>query len=96
MLIYKNKPKNNWISPYTIIEKVVFWREIDYKEPMVEFWDGILSPFCSILFDIRQFFNRDIFYVRIDKWDTWNMDSTLTPIILPMLMLLIVVDSPRS
>lgn len=23
--------------------------------------------------------------VRIDKWDTWNMDSTLTPIILPML-----------
>jgi len=23
--------------------------------------------------------------VRIDPWDTWSMDSTLTPIILPML-----------
>ena len=24
--------------------------------------------------------------VRIDKWDTWSMDSTLAPIILPMLV----------
>ena len=85
MKIYMNKPKDNWLSPYTIIEKAVFWREIDYDEPIVEFWNGILSPFCSILFDIRQFFNRDIRYIKIDKWDTWNMDSTLTPIILPML-----------
>jgi len=85
MKIYTNKPKNNWISPYTIIEKAVFWREIDYDEPIVEFWNGILSPFCVVLFDIRQFFNRDIRYVKIDKWDTWSMDSTLTPIILPML-----------
>ena len=23
--------------------------------------------------------------VRIDKWDTWSMDSTLAPIVLPML-----------
>jgi hypothetical protein len=24
-------------------------------------------------------------YIKIDRWDTWNMDSTLSPIILPML-----------
>lgn len=80
-----NKPKDNWLSPYTIIEKAMFWRKIDYDEPIVEFWNGILSPFCSALFDIRQFFNKDIRYVKIDPWDTWCMDSTLTPIILPML-----------
>lgn len=85
MKIYFNKPKDNWISPYTIIEKVMFWREIDYDEPIVEFWNGILSPFCVVLFDIRQFFNRDIRYVKIDPWDTWSMDTTLTRIILPML-----------
>lgn len=85
MKVYFNKPKDNWISPYTIIEKAIFWREIDYDEPIVEFWNGILSPFCSVLFDIRQFFNRDIRYVKIDKWDSWDMGHTLTPIILPLL-----------
>jgi hypothetical protein len=85
MKIYFNKPKDNWLSPYTIIEKAMFWREIDYDEPIVEFWNGILSPFCCVLFDIRQFFNRDIRYVKIDPWDTWSMDTTLTRIILPML-----------
>jgi hypothetical protein len=87
MKIYMNKPKDNWISPYTIVEKIIFWREISYDEPLV---DNIikytkLGFFCDILFDIRQFFNRDIRYVKIDPWDTWSMDSTLTRIILPML-----------
>lgn len=27
----------------------------------------------------------EVRYVRIDPWDTWSMDSTLSPIILPML-----------
>ena len=85
MKIYMNKPKYNWLSPYTIIEKVVFWREVEYKEPMVKFWHDILSPFCTILYEVRKFINRDIHYVKIDKWDTWSMDHTLTPIILPML-----------
>jgi len=87
MKIYFNKPKDNWISPYTIIEKIIFWREINYDEPLVEniIKYTHLDFFCSILFDIRQFFNRDIRYVKIDKWDTWSMDSTLTRIILPML-----------
>jgi hypothetical protein len=85
MKIYMNKPKDNWISPYTIIEKAMFWRKIDYDEPIVEFWNGILSPFCSVLFDIRQFFNRDIRYVKIDTWDAWSLDHTLSPIILPIL-----------
>jgi hypothetical protein len=85
MKIYMNKPKDNWISPYTIIEKAMFWRKIDYDEPIVEFWNRVLSPFCSVLFDIRQFFNRDIRYVKIDTWDAWSLEHTLSPIILPIL-----------
>jgi hypothetical protein len=38
-----------------------------------------------VLFGVRQFLTRDIKYIHIDPWDTWSMDSTLSPIILPML-----------
>ena len=85
MLIYLNKPKNNWLSPYTIIEKVVFWREINYDEPMVKFWNKVLTPFCSGLFTLRNLINRDIRYIHIDPWDAWSIEHTLSPIILPML-----------
>ena len=85
MLIYLNKPKNNWLSPYTIIEKVVFWREVDYDEPMVKFWKKVLTPFCNGLFATRNLINRDIKYIHIDPWDAWSIEHTLSPIILPML-----------
>jgi hypothetical protein len=87
MKVYMNKPKDNWLSPYTIVEKIVFWREINYDEPLVVniIKYTKLDWFCSVLFDVRQFFNRDIRYVKIDPWDTWSMDHTLTRIILPML-----------
>lgn len=85
MKIYTNRPKDNWISPYEVVEKAMFWREIDYDEPIVEFWAKVLSPFCSALFNIRQFFNRDIRYIKIDTWDAWSVDSTLSPIIAPLL-----------
>jgi hypothetical protein len=34
---------------------------------------------------ILDFVHPPINYVKIDNYDTWSMDSTLTPIILPML-----------
>ena len=85
MKIYMNRPKNNWLSPYTILEKVVFWREVDYDEPMVKFWNKVLTPFCSGLFTLRNLINRDIRYIQIDPWDAWSIEHTLSPIILPML-----------
>ena len=85
MKIYLNRPKNNWLSPYTIIEKAMFWREIDYNEPVVQFWKKILDPFCDGLYAIRSFLNRDIKYIHIDPWDAWSLEHTLSPIILPIL-----------
>jgi hypothetical protein len=83
--VYLNKYKNNWLSPYTILEKIYFWREIDYHEPKIERLSNILRPFCETYYRIANKINRKINYVKIDRWDTWSMDHTLAHIIVPML-----------
>lgn len=85
MKIYLSNYRNHWLSPYTIIEKIVFWREIDYDEPTVKFWNNVLEPFSQALQKVLDFVHPKIDYVKIDKWDTWNMDYSLAHIILPML-----------
>ena len=44
MKVYINCYKDHWISPYTICEKVCFWREIDYDEPWVKKVNIVLEP----------------------------------------------------
>jgi len=85
MKIYKSKYRNHWLSPYTILEKVFFWREIDYDEPIIDKWSDRLNPFCVALRKFLDFIHPRINYVKIDYYDTWNMDGTLADIILPML-----------
>ena len=86
MKIYMNGYPNTWLSPYTILEKVIFWREIDYDEVIVKKWVTVLTPFCEALQFVRKLFNPSIRYVKIDRYDTWSMDYTLAYIILPMLI----------
>jgi hypothetical protein len=83
--IYKSNYRSHWISPYTILEKLFFWREIDYNEPIIEKWSKRLNPLCVAWHDFLDFVHPKIDYVKIDYWDTWSMDSTLSNIILPML-----------
>ena len=85
MKVYLSKYRDHWLSPYTICEKICWWREIDYDEPWVEFSVKILSPFCEAWQGFLNIVHPPINYVKIDNYDTWSMDSTLTPIILPML-----------
>ena len=85
MKIYKSNYRNHWVSPYTILEKIFFWREIDYDEPIIEKWSNRLNPFCVAWMDFLDFVHPRIDYVKIDYYDTWSMDSTLANIILPML-----------
>lgn len=88
MKIYINKYRYHWISPYTILEKVLFWLDwenIEYEEPWVERWSNRLMPFCQALQKVLDIIHPKIDYVKIDRWDTWNMDGTLAQIILPML-----------
>ena len=85
MKIYFSNYRNHWISPYTILEKVFFWREIDYDEPIIDKWSDRLLPICRAWNKFLDFIHPEIRYIKIDKYDTWNMDGTLSPIILPML-----------
>jgi len=85
MKVYISKYRDHWLSPYTICERICWWREIDYDEPWVKFSVKILAPFCEIWQSFLNFVHPPINYVKIDNYDTWSMDSTLTPIILPML-----------
>jgi hypothetical protein len=85
MKIYFSNYRDHWISPYTILEKIYFWREIDYDEPIIEKWSNRLLPICRAWNKFLDFIHPQIRYVKIDKYDTWNMDGTLSPIILPML-----------
>ena len=85
MKVYLSKYRYHWISPYKVIEKVFFWREIDYDEPIIEKLSNLILPIAKGIQAVLDFIHPKIDYVKIDKWDTWSMDSTLSMIILPML-----------
>lgn len=89
-------PYKSWIGPYQIADAVFWWQD-KYSDTcpwadrahrfgtwLAERKDGSdtwLLKFCNWLETKRK---RNI-YVRIDKFDTWSMDHTLSFIILPML-----------
>lgn len=86
MKVYFSGYRDHWLSPYTILEKVFFWREIDYEEPIIEKWSNRLNPLCVAAQTFLDFVHPKVEYVKIDYYDTWNMDSTLSKIIYPMLV----------
>jgi hypothetical protein len=88
MKVYVSNYRNHWLSPYTILERVLFWKDwdnISYDEPWVEKWSNRLEPLCLALQWVRERIHPRFEYVKIDPWDTWSMDSTLAVIVLPML-----------
>lgn len=83
-------PYKYWVGPYQIAEKILFWldRYEDDRVQKLGRWlaggeDGgsWLARLCRWIDSKR---NRKI-KIRIDRYDTWNMDDTLALIILPML-----------
>jgi hypothetical protein len=87
MKVYLSNYRNHWLSPYTIIEKVLFWqKEVDYDNKTVKKLAGLLAPVSEGVKKALDLVHPRINYVKIDKHDTWNMDSTLAGIILPMLV----------
>ena len=51
----------------------------------VERWSDRLEPISHAIQWILDRVHPAINIVKIDRWDTWSMDHTLSPIILPML-----------
>jgi len=88
MKVYLSKYRNHWLSPYVILEKVLWWKDwenISYDTPWVDKWADRLEPFCKALQTILDFVHPKVDYVKIDYWDTWSMDHTLSHIVVPML-----------
>jgi hypothetical protein len=87
----------DWFGPYQLAEVLCFWAKKDYDEygfPHTADWvhnfgeklsNTWVYPFLQWVNDTRQKFpwNKDV--VKIDYYDTWSMDQSLAPIILPML-----------
>lgn len=93
MKVYISKYRYHWLSPYTILEKVCFWEKDkdvfynleDKPDNKYEKWINLLNPLCVGLQNFLDFVHPRVEYVKIDYWDTWNMDRTLALIALPML-----------
>ena len=103
MKVFLSKPRDHWISPYTMLDYMFFWtdwskcsrdrrirsleEESKYVEhpAWVERWSDRLEPISRAIQWILDRVHPPINLVKIDRWDTWSMDYTLSPIILPML-----------
>jgi hypothetical protein len=88
MKVYISNYRSHWLSPYTVLQRVLFWLDwdnISYDEPWVERWSNRLEPACKALQWISERVRPRTEYVKIDRWDTWSMDHTLAMIALPML-----------
>ena len=88
MRVYIGNYRNHWISPYTVLERVLWWKDwdkIEYSTPWVERWSNRLNPICTALQKFLDVVHPKIDYVKIQYSDTWSMDSTLAMIVLPML-----------
>lgn len=89
-------PYLNWVGPYQIVDKIFFWidkypldqslyNRWDYKlhdrlgDWLAETW---VADFCQWIYSKRK---RTI-KVRIDPYDVWSFDHTLSMIIYPALV----------
>jgi len=84
-------PYVNWVGPYQIAEKILFWKD-KYKDDSVHNFgkwlsedkngkDSLLTIICQWIYSKQK---RKI-KIRIDDYDSWNADVTLSPIILALL-----------
>jgi len=83
MKILISNYRNNWFSPYRILEpleKIFKGYDAYLNEPPI-----FLQKFCEGLQKFLDVVHPRVEYVKIDKYDTWNMDVTLAHVILPML-----------
>ena len=75
-------PYINWIGPYQIAGKIPFISSSTAHKIGEYLNKTFLSTVCEWIHEHRP--QRKV-HIRIDDYDTWNMDHTLSLIIVPML-----------
>lgn len=83
MKVYISKYRDHWFSPYKLLNCLLFWKgDYDAYDHLLPEWTNKISDYLEwILNKLHPKYD----YVKIDYWDTWNMDSTLGKVVLPML-----------
>lgn len=76
-------PYKNWLGPYHIADSIPFLSE-DTKDKIGD-WLARKQWVNNLCWWIDRMKGERKIKVHIDKYDTWNMDETLSYIILPML-----------
>lgn len=86
MKVYISNYRHHWISPYTIIKKVFFWKDGDWAYDVKQKWlVDFLNPISTAIMSVLDFLHPKIDYVKVDRWDSWNADATMAKIIYPIL-----------
>jgi hypothetical protein len=93
MKVILSNYRNHWLSPYIILKKICFWEKDEdriYKlkdDPNnpYEKWVKFLDPICQVWQKILDVIHPRVMYVKIDRWDSWSADHTLSLIILPVM-----------
>jgi hypothetical protein len=85
MIVYISKYRDHWFSPYKILEKVFFWKKIDYRDPLIEKLSDYLNPFCVGLKKVLDIIHPEIRYVKVGPQDHWSADFTMTLMLLPII-----------
>ena len=82
-------PYVNYFGPYQLAEKILFWMD-KYEDERVDKFGEFLagknedSLLYRFLLWIESKRKRTI-YVKIDNWDYWSADTTLSYIVVPLL-----------
>jgi hypothetical protein len=74
----------NYFGPYHLAEKILFWKDPD-SDAVDALGDRLSESFVGAFLSWIYSKQRRTNEIRIDKYDTWDMFSTLATIILPML-----------
>ena len=76
-------PYKNWVGTYQLADKLKYFGLSEDRCDQIGEWLGEtwVNDLCQWIYGKRK---RKI-KIRIDRYDTWNMDGTLALIILPML-----------
>lgn len=87
MKVYLGKPKNAWFGPYHLADLLQYVGVSEDKcdemgEKLSRSW---LNPVFNWVYEHNPF-RKPTEIIRVDYWDVWSMDHTLSPIILKLLI----------
>ena len=93
MKVILSNYRNHWLSPYVILKKICFWEKNEDKiynlkddlNNPYEKWVNFLDPICQVWQKFLDIVHPRVMYVKIDRWDSWSADHTLSLIILPVM-----------